>query len=129
MTQSKGAIQALRLTLPGAPSTWHFLSGMPGLYHPDFAVPLDVLGVDEEQAKKWSKAKGCPVELEDATSADAKAGREAYAVAVSGATEGTRDAASEVQTEEERLRVLDQIDALKGNDTGAVPDTDSPKEG
>lgn len=138
MTAQKGAVQALRLTLPGASHTWHFLSGIPGLYHPDYAVPLDTLGVSEEQAKKWSKADGCPITLEQTSKADADSASEAYLEATGAAVAGVRQAAASVPPGAaglvERGRVSEHIDALKGKDAGAVGDQTAgepaePKEG
>lgn len=78
MTTTKGATQALRLTLPGAPSTWHSLGGIDGLFHPDYAVPLDVLGLDEAAAKALVKrVEG--LHLVQSSADDAKAARAAYA--------------------------------------------------
>lgn len=130
MTTQKGAIPALRLTVPAAPRTWHFLGGIPGLYHVDYAVPLDTLGVTDEQARKWSKAANVPLVLEQATQADADAATTAYRDATGEAAQATALAAALVETDEERNRVSDQIDALKGKDAGRVQDTpDPPEEG
>lgn len=82
MTTKQGATQALRLTLPGAPKTWHSLGGIDGLYHPDIAVPLDALGVTEAQARQWTKEPGVPLALEQITQAEADDAREAYRVRI-----------------------------------------------
>lgn len=63
MTPKKGAVPALRLTLGGAPSTWHSVGEHPGLWHPAIAVPIDCVEGDEEWAEPLNKAKGIPLEL------------------------------------------------------------------
>lgn len=127
MTTPKGAIAALRLTLPGAPHTWHTVGDI-GLFSPDLAVPLDTLGITEERAKQLDKDKGCPVSLEHISKEDAEAASDAYASASGAAVLGTRHALKRgIATEDERSRVSTQIDALKGTDSGA--NADPPKEG
>lgn len=94
MSTQKGATPALRLTLPGAPKTWHHLGGIDGLYHPDYAVPLDVLGLDEAAAR--TLVKGVPLTLEQASAADADAARAAYAEHTGVPAETTETAAPAV---------------------------------
>lgn len=129
MTQPKGAVPALRLTLPGASHTWHTVGDI-GLFHADFAVPLEELGIDEARAKQIDKDKGCPLGLEFISKADSDAASTAHALATGDAVQGTVAAARGVQTQEERSRVSSSIEALKGTDAGAAGDTpDPPKEG
>lgn len=78
MTTKKGAVPALRFTLGGAPPTFHTVGELPGLWHPTIAVPVDVLGLDEEWAQKVSNEKGVPLELVLIPEDAADAGREAY---------------------------------------------------
>lgn len=142
MSTQKGAVPALRLSMPAVPPTWHFLGGIPGLYHCDFAVPLETLGVDEAQAKKWSRAKNVPLELVQVTQSEADDATAAYREATGEAAQATALAAAGVETAAERSRVSEQIDALKGKDAGrelgedstegAAPEGDNPdppKEG
>lgn len=66
---------ALRLTLGGAPATWHVVAGLPGAYHPDRLTPA---GGGQgwpavAQARAAGTDPGCPVELVAVTAADARA--------------------------------------------------------
>lgn len=79
MTPKKGAIPALRFNLGGAPNTWHFMPAHPGLWHPQIAVPIDVVEGDTDWAQQLHDDPGCPVELVYLTATEAEAGREAYA--------------------------------------------------
>jgi hypothetical protein len=51
-------VPCLRLSLGGAPATWHTVDGLSGLFHPDIPVPVPE-GAD---AMALSKDPGCPLE-------------------------------------------------------------------
>ena len=105
-TKPKGAGKALRLNLPGAPEEWHFIPGVPGLYHPTIPTPIDSVGLDQDAAKKLHDNKAYYLEWSDATDAEIKAAaktlEDASQEALSGAKGAARQATGE---EEERARI------------------------
>jgi hypothetical protein len=75
MASSK--VPALRLTLGGAPNTWHTVDGLPGHFHPQ--IPAPVGGPGEcplEAAQLYADMPGAPVELCDLAPAQAQETRE-----------------------------------------------------
>lgn len=59
-----GKHAALLLDHPGAPSTPHTLSGIPGVYHADRPTPVGGIGeATLAQAKAYDADDGCPLKL------------------------------------------------------------------
>jgi hypothetical protein len=84
-----GSEKALRLTLGGAPNTWHTLGEHPGLYHPTIPTLLRLVGRDEEWAQALHDDEGCPVEVVSVAAKDAPAAEDAFLEAC-----GERDSAA-----------------------------------
>jgi hypothetical protein len=84
-----GSEKGLRLTLGGAPNTWHTLGEHPGLYHPQIPTLLRLVGRDEEWASSLHDDDGCPVSLVDVAAKDASRFEEAFLEAC-----GERDSAA-----------------------------------
>jgi len=80
--KNQGAHPALRLSLGGAPATWHTVGEYPGLWHPHIPVPVSVLDGDEAWAQARHDDPGCHLELVYLSDKEAEAGAEAYADAV-----------------------------------------------
>lgn len=116
MTSTKGATPALRLTLPGAPNEWHQLGGIDGSYRPDMAVPISLVGISEDDAKRLDKDKHVPLTLEQASPADADAAADAY-------LDHTGDAA------QGKTRSDVEANAPTGDLTADAPAPAKPKEG
>lgn len=54
----------LRLSLPGAPNTAHYVPGYPGFFYPDAPTPVGGDGeLDMDIAKEADKSRGVPLEL------------------------------------------------------------------
>lgn len=74
-------VPALKLTLGGAPATWHVIDGV-GHVHPE--IPSPVGGEREpslEVARKLDKDPGCAVKLVKVSKPAAEEGRKARAIA------------------------------------------------
>lgn len=95
MSGSKKAapkVPALKLSLGGAPSTWHSVDGLPGFYHPDHPTPVGGPGeAPLELAREYSANDGAPVELVEITERQAETARELVADATRAATNSLRD--------------------------------------
>jgi len=102
----KGAQKALRLSLPGAPETWHYIPGLPGLFHPVTPTPVESIGLADDEAKAFGDNESLHVELVDVTADEAKAANEALAAAGFEALSGVRSALPDRETSEERDRLL-----------------------
>ena len=117
---------ALRLSLGGAPSTWHVVGDISGMFHPDIPTPLSLLGVDAETAQAWHDEQGMPLELVTISEKDA----EANAIECRVQMGETRDAIAAslrergIASEEERERIAAQVDAT----APAITDTPDRSE-
>jgi hypothetical protein len=112
-TTRKVAGKALRLTLGGAPLTYHYIQGLSGMFHPEIPTPIESLGLSEEDAKALSDNDSIPLELVDVTETEAKAGSKALAEASDSAFVGIREALKHRDTPEEKDRILANADAVK----------------
>lgn len=80
---------ALRLTLGGAPSTPHTITGLPGLYRAGELTPVGGAGEpSEEQAREADSKRGTPVELVEVTAAELDKARERHQDDVAHARDG-----------------------------------------
>lgn len=112
-TKPKGAGKALRLNLPGAPLTWHYLPGVPGIFHPSIPTPLERLGMELDQAKAYSDDESLHVELVDISEDDAKTADKSLSEALGLTMAGVKEALGQRETAEERDRILANADAAK----------------
>lgn len=71
--------KGLRLNLPGAPATWHFVMGVPGYYSTEVSTPVGAEGdlVSLERAKELDANPGVPLELVDMTAGEVERARAA----------------------------------------------------
>lgn len=125
MTPRKGAGKALRLNLPGAPETWHYIPGVPGLYHPILITPYESVGLDAQSAQVLHDDESMHLEFADATEEQIKAANADLARASQDALTGVRSALPHRETSEERDRILASAKAAQAVNT---PDNTS-KEG
>lgn len=100
-TKPKGAGKALRFSMPAAAETWHFIPGVPGLYHPIHITPIESVGLDAETAKVLVDNESMPLEWADATDDDIKSANKELLKASEGALGGVRHAARVAGSEEE----------------------------
>lgn len=85
--------KALRLTLGGAPESWHTVAGLSGHFHPSIPTPVGGPGeVPVDVAEEYAKQDGAPVELVDVTAEQAQKAREEIAQLRVGAAQAVRDA-------------------------------------
>ena len=85
--------KALRLTLGGAPDTWHTVVGLPGHYHPSIPAPVGGPGeTPVDVAEQVATDPGCPVELVDITAEQAAQARDELAALRVGAVRAVREA-------------------------------------
>lgn len=63
-TPAKGKVPALRLCHGGAPASWHQVTGLPGLFHPDIPAPVGGEGdlLTLEAAEEFIAAHAAEVE-------------------------------------------------------------------
>lgn len=111
-TKPKGAGKALRLSMPAAAETWHYMPGIPGLYHPNHITPIDAVGLDAETAQVLVDDPNVHLEWASATDAELKDASKELHKASHGAMGGVRDAARIAGAEEEeRARIRAAYDA------------------
>ncbi|HWH14254.1 MAG TPA: hypothetical protein VNT51_05870 [Miltoncostaeaceae bacterium] len=66
MGQSKAEHHGLRLSLPGAPASWHHVPDLGYWFHPEHVTPVGQPGEPTlEQARAWAKDDRYHVELVD----------------------------------------------------------------
>lgn len=114
MSSSKGAAKALRLSLPGAPEVWHYIpGGVPGLYHPVIPTPIETIGLSPDEAQVLHDNESLHLELVDVTPAEVKSANAALRKASQGALGGARTALRDLESPEERDRVLEGATAAQ----------------
>lgn len=113
MAGTKG-VKALRLTLGGAPDTWHTVVGLPGWFHTQIPVPVGGPGDPPlELAESAAKDDGCPVVLVHISDKDADEARQAVRDLAAHAAVAVRTAArdgvdEQVQAEHAAVASVDE---------------------
>jgi hypothetical protein len=117
MSGNSGKVPALKLTLGGAPDTWHIV-GTDAYVHP--TIPSPVGGDGEctlDRAKELDKDPGAEVELVYVTEKQAEDGRKARTEARDAGVSAAREARKQGKkaTAEEAERVKDEAATAAGN--------------
>lgn len=123
-TTTKAAkVPALKLTLGGAPLTWHSVTGLIGFYHPDIPTPVGGPGeCSLALAKEAAADEGAPVELVQISEVTAAKSRALLGELVTAAAQALRDGEGNT-----RQQIDATVDALAG--PGAADSTDDDNQG
>jgi hypothetical protein len=119
-TTKAAKVPALKLTLGGAPATWHSVDGLLGFYHPDIPTPLGGPGeCPLDVAEAAAANDNAPVELVYISEAEAEKSRGVLGEQVTDAARALRDGYGAT-----RQQVDATIEALAGPGAADINDDD-----